>query len=83
MKAVVMNEIISEGVAGFDKYQSLNLKYAEIAEILNISVGTVETHMVCALKFLRKRLSHPLSAAFMLLWQREAPRTESCLQKYP
>jgi len=34
-----------------------NFKYAEIAEILDIKVGTVETHMVRALKYLRKRLA--------------------------
>ena len=38
-----------------------NLKYSEIAEILNITEGTVETHMVRALKFLRKRLAFLLS----------------------
>lgn len=41
-----------------------NLKYAEIAEILNISVGTVETHMVRALKFLRARLFEFLAILF-------------------
>ena len=34
-----------------------NLKYSEIAEALRITEGTVETHMVRALKFLRKRLA--------------------------
>jgi len=37
------------------------LKYAEIAEIKNISVKTVETHMGRALKYLRKRLTVLLS----------------------
>jgi len=37
------------------------LTYAEIAEIQNISVKTVETHMGRALKFLRKHLSHFLT----------------------
>ena len=35
-----------------------NLKYSEIAEIQNISIKTVETHMGRALKFLRKRLAN-------------------------
>jgi RNA polymerase sigma-70 factor (ECF subfamily) len=34
------------------------LTYAEIADILNLSIKTVETQMGRALKFLRKRLSH-------------------------
>lgn len=42
-----------------------NMKYAEIAEKLNISVKTVETHMGKALKILRLRLAEYLS---MLLW---------------
>ncbi len=35
-----------------------NLTYSEIAEIQNISIKTVETHMGRALKFLRKRLAN-------------------------
>ncbi len=38
-----------------------HLKYSEIAEILNIKEGTVETHMVRALRYLRKRLAFLLS----------------------
>ena len=49
----------------FTMHRYDNLKYSEIAEILNISEGTVETHMVRALKFLRKRLDFLLS--FILL----------------
>jgi RNA polymerase sigma-70 factor (ECF subfamily) len=41
--------------------------YAEIAEIQNISIKTVETQMGRALKFLRKRLSHLLSVVLILL----------------
>lgn len=37
-----------------------HLSYAEIAEIQNVSIKTVETHMGRALKFLRNRLSHLL-----------------------
>ena len=50
----------------FTMHRYDRLKYAEIAEILNISVGTVETHMVRALKFLRKRLSHFLALSILL-----------------
>ena len=39
-----------------------NLTYSEIAEIQNISVKTVETHMGRALKLLRKRLANVRSA---------------------
>lgn len=39
-----------------------HLTYAEIAEIQNISIKTVETQMGRALKHLRKRLIHLLSA---------------------
>ncbi len=38
-----------------------NLKYSEIAEILNIKEGTVETHMVRALRYLRNRLAFLLT----------------------
>ncbi len=39
--------------------------YAEIAEMQNISIKTVETQMGRALKFLRKRLAHLLSMVFL------------------
>ncbi len=52
----------------FTMHRYDNLKYSEIAEILNISEGTVETHMVRALKFLRKRLDFLLS--FILVMNR-------------
>lgn len=42
-----------------------HLTYSEIAEIRNISVKTVETQMGRALKYLRKRLSHLLSALLL------------------
>ncbi|HGY56968.1 MAG TPA: RNA polymerase sigma-70 factor [Caldithrix abyssi] len=45
----------------FTMHRYDNLKYSEIAEILNIKEGTVETHMVRALKYLRKRLAFLLS----------------------
>ena len=42
-----------------------HLTYSEIAEIQNISIKTVESHMGCALKFLRKRLANLLSVLLM------------------
>ena len=45
----------------FTMHRYDNLKYSEIAKILNIAEGTVETHMVRSLKFLRKRLAFLLS----------------------
>lgn len=45
----------------FTMHRYDNLKYSEIADILNIAEGTVETHMVRALKFLRKRLAFLLT----------------------
>ena len=44
----------------YDRYT-----YAEIAEMQNISVKTVETQMGRALKFLRKRLTHLRSVMFL------------------
>ncbi len=50
----------------FTMHRYDDLKYKEIAEILNIKEGTVETHMVRALKYLRKRLAF-LLAVFVVL----------------
>ncbi len=50
----------------FTMHRFDHLKYSEIAEILNIKQGTVETHMVRALKYLRKRLSFILSSVIFL-----------------
>jgi len=44
----------------FKMHRYENLKYSEIAQKLDISIVTVETHMVRALKYLRQRLSHLL-----------------------
>ncbi len=54
----------SRSVFTMHRYDSL--KYSEIAEVLNITEGTVETHMVRALKFLRKRLAFLLSVLTVL-----------------
>ncbi|MEO6304779.1 MAG: RNA polymerase sigma-70 factor [Bacteroidia bacterium] len=45
-----------------------NLKYAEIAEQLNISVKTVEVHMGKALKILREKLKEHLPVLIWLLF---------------
>ena len=45
-----------------------NLKYAEIAEQLGISVKTVENHMGKALKIMREKLKDYLPLAFWLLF---------------
>lgn len=50
----------------FTMHRYDNLKYSEIAEALKITEGTVETHMVRALKFLRKKLSFLLSVFTIL-----------------
>jgi RNA polymerase sigma-70 factor (ECF subfamily) len=47
-----------------------NLSYAEIAEQLNISVKTVENHMVKALKTLREKLKDYLPVLIWLLMMR-------------
>ncbi len=44
-----------------------NLKYKQIAERLNISVKTVESHMSKALKALRKNLSEYLTSLLLLI----------------
>lgn len=43
------------------------LKYKEISERLNISVNTIENHMSCALKTIRKKLGH-FSLLLELFW---------------
>lgn len=43
------------------------LKYAEVAERLNISVNTVQTHMSRALKFLRSRLQNNVDLTAILI----------------
>jgi RNA polymerase sigma-70 factor (ECF subfamily) len=45
-----------------------NLTYNEIAEQLNISVKTIENHMIKALKILRERLKDYLPTLLWLLW---------------
>lgn len=45
-----------------------NLKYSEIAEIQNISIRTVESHIVRALKFLRERIFKFFLVFFFLIF---------------
>lgn len=56
-----VSELPNRSRSVFTMHRYDNLKYSEIAEVLDISEGTVETHMVRALKFLRKRLAFLLS----------------------
>ena len=57
-----ISELPSQCRLIFTMSKYCNLTYSEIAEIQNISVKTVETHMGRALKFLRKRLANLHSA---------------------
>jgi len=52
-----ISELPSQSRLIFTMSKYSNLTYLEIAEIQNISIKTVETHMGRALKFLRKRLA--------------------------
>jgi RNA polymerase sigma-70 factor (family 1) len=45
-----------------------NLTYNEIAEHLNISVKTIENHMIKALKILREQLKDYLPTLLFILW---------------
>ena len=51
----------------FELSRNEGLKYAEIAEKLEISVKTVEAHMGTALKILRENLKHYLGIIILLL----------------
>jgi RNA polymerase sigma-70 factor (ECF subfamily) len=51
----------------FEMSRNEGLKYKEIAEKLNISVKTVETHMSTALKALRENLKEYLTAIILFL----------------
>ena len=62
-----INELPERTREVFTMHRYDNLKYSEIAEVLNIKEGTVETHMVRALKFLRKRLAFLLSIVPLFL----------------
>ena len=44
------------------------LKYQQIADQLNISIKTVETHMVKALRILRKEMAEFLPVALFILF---------------
>ncbi len=56
-----ITELPARSRSVFTMHRYDNLKYSEIAEVLKITEGTVETHMVRALKFLRKRLAFLIS----------------------
>jgi RNA polymerase sigma-70 factor (ECF subfamily) len=60
-----ISELPSKSRLIFTMSKYSNLKYSEIAEIQNISIKTVETHMGRALKFLRKRLANLRSLLLM------------------
>ena len=51
----------------FEMSRYEGLKYKEIAEELNLSVKTVETHMSTALKVLRKNLKEYLTVILLLI----------------
>jgi len=51
----------------FEMSRNEDLKYAEIADKLSISVKTVETQMSRALVKLRQKLSHYLTFYFVII----------------
>lgn len=46
-----------------------DMKNKEIADVLDVSLRTVEAHMYKALKFLRSRLDHLWILLFLFLWR--------------
>jgi RNA polymerase sigma-70 factor (ECF subfamily) len=62
-----INNLPTECRKIFELSRMEGLKYKEIAEVLNISVKTVETQMTKALKFLRIELSEYLTLLLILL----------------
>lgn len=62
-----LNQISPKAKEVFLLSRNEGLKYQEIADQLNISVKTVETHMSAALKELRKNLKEYLTALFLLM----------------
>ena len=62
-----LNNISPKAKQVFIMSRNEGLKYREIAEKLNISIKTVETHMSTALKELRKNLKEYLTALILFL----------------
>ena len=62
-----LNKISPKAKEVFQMSRNEGLKYKEIAEKLNVSVKTVETHMSTALKELRKNLKEYLTVILFLI----------------
>jgi RNA polymerase sigma-70 factor (family 1) len=56
--SVKLNQLSPQRRKVFELSREHNLSYADIAKELNLSVNTVENHMVAALLFLRKQYKH-------------------------
>ncbi|NBG67145.1 RNA polymerase sigma-70 factor [Acidiluteibacter ferrifornacis] len=75
IEAKELNEIIQERIQAlpekrreiFKLSRENGLRYAEIAEKLNISIKTVETQMSLSLKYLRENLKHLFSLLVLFL----------------
>jgi RNA polymerase sigma-70 factor (ECF subfamily) len=65
--AKALNKLPEKCRAIFHLSRFEELRYQQIAEHLNISVKTVETHMVKALKILRKEMAEFLPALLFIL----------------
>lgn len=57
---IIVNDLPARQKEIFQLHKIEGLKYREISDRLNISVNTVENHMSCALKTIRKRLGSAL-----------------------
>jgi RNA polymerase sigma-70 factor (ECF subfamily) len=65
--AKALNKLPEKCRAIFHLSRFEELKYQQIADRLNISIKTVETHMVKALKILRKEMAEFLPAAIFII----------------
>lgn len=65
--AMALNKLPEKCRAIFHLSRFEELKYQQIADQLNISIKTVETQMVKALKILRKEMAEFLPAILLLL----------------